>query len=85
MPVLEKQYSISPIHEIRDELRTFGGATQIVDLEEERGILRIGDITKYGPIVYADYFERESYWFNPAMTFAEFVLDLKGGIIGFRF
>ncbi len=84
MPVSEKQYSISPVHEIRDELRTNGGVTQIVDLEEEHGCLRIGDITKYGPIVYADYFERESYWFNPAMIFAEFVLDLKGGVIGFR-
>ncbi len=82
LPVSEKSYAISPIHEIQDEIKTVNGSTSIVDLEEERGELRIGNIVKYGPVVYADYY-KEDYWFNPARVFSDFVLDLKNNIIGF--
>lgn len=82
LSVNDRLYAISPIREIKDEINTVGGTESIIDLEEERGELRIGDIIKHGPIVYADYY-KEPYWFNPAMIFADFVLDLRNNIIGF--
>lgn len=46
-------------------------------------------IKKYHALfnVYLDSRRRgwKSFWFNPALFFAEFDLDLRGGVIGYRF
>ncbi len=83
LPESESVYAISPIHEIEDDLIIHGKACKVVDLEEERGCLQIGDITRHGPIVYAEYYKLPR-WFNPTKIFAEFVIDLKGKYIAFK-
>ena len=82
LPMEDKQYAISPIHEIEDDLRFHGMTKHIIDYEEERGLVEIQGITRHGPVVYADYYKMP-YWFNPAIIFGEFMLDLKNKVIGF--
>ena len=84
LPVADSRHAVSPIREIKNKLRTEGGTTSIMELEEERGCVCIGDITRHGPVVYGDYLVKSAYWFNPAIVFAEFALDLSSRVIGFR-
>ena len=83
LPERDSLYAISPIHEIEGPLFIGGKSHQVIDHEEERGLVDIGGITRHGPITYADYY-RKPYWFNPAMIFADFVIDLKGNYIAFK-
>ena len=78
----DKQYAISPIHEISDYMRLASGdVIPYKDIEEEKGELEIGGIIRHGPVVYADYYRKPSI-FNPALVFSEFMLDLKNKILG---
>lgn len=83
LPESESAYATSPVHEIEDYLTLGGKANKVNDHEEEHGLLEIGGLTRHGPITYADYYRRPC-WFNPALIFAEFVIDLKGNYIAFK-
>ena len=83
MPLTDMQYAISPIREKEDDLHFHGMKKHIIDHVEERGKVEIQGITRHGPIVYADYYNLP-YWFNPAIIFADFMIDLKKQVIGFK-
>ena len=84
-PMSDLIHAISPVHEEEDEVIINGIAKSEKEMVEERGRIQIGEVVRHGPISYTDFFKRFPYWFNPAMIFAEFVLDLRGGVIGYRF
>ena len=58
----------------------------ILDKELQRsthGLVEIGGLTRHGPIIYADYY-RQPCWFNPALIFAEFAIDLGHRCLCFK-
>lgn len=83
LPMSESVYATSPVHEIEDYLTLGGKASKVIDREEERGLVEIGGLTRHGPIIYADYY-RQPCWFNPALIFAEFAIDLGHRCLCFK-